>query len=207
MTTLSVCIPSIPPRGRMLMRALASVAAQTRQPDQIVVSIDNGGIGSAANRNKALEAATGDWVAFLDDDDEFLPRHLERLLQAAEDNPFSDLIYPWFEGINTEGIFTVPQRGEQVPPFGVAFDAELDNCIRNDGNFIPVTVLVRTDLIRKVGGFVPLGAEGADQCDDWGCWKRLLEAGASFSHLPERTWRWNGHPHHTSGRKWTEVYP
>lgn len=189
----------------MLMRALASVAGQTRQPDQIVVTIDNDGIGSAANRNRALESATGEWTAFLDDDDEFLPRHLEQLVTCAEKTD-ADLVYSWFEGINTDGIFSVPQNGVQVPPFGVPFDDELRDCILTAGNFIPVTVLVRTDFLRKVGGFTPLGAEGSDQCDDWGAWKAMLEAGARFVHLPEKTWRWNGHPHHTSGRKWTEVY-
>lgn len=198
----------------MLMRALGSVLNQSRPADQIIVSVDNECIGSAANRNRALESATSDWVAFLDDDDELFPTHLEHLLAHAEETG-ADLVYPWFEGINAEGIFTVPEQSYapesycqivQVSPEGKRFDGLLEETIRTTGNFIPVTVLVRRELIQSTGGFIPLGEPGTDQCDDWGAWKALLEAGAKFSHLPERTWRWHGHPHHTSGRKWQEVY-
>lgn len=40
-------------------------------------------VASAAPRNKGLEIATGDWLTFLDDDDEFTPNHIEVLLQKA----------------------------------------------------------------------------------------------------------------------------
>jgi glycosyltransferase involved in cell wall biosynthesis len=187
----------------MLPRAIASVAAQTRQPDQIVVSIDRDGIGAAANRNRALESATGEWVAFLDDDDEFLPDHLELLLATAEKHG-ADLVYPWYEGCNPH-LFTVPVDGKLVDPLGVPWGPELEKHFRTVGNIIPITVLVRRDLLLKVGGFIPKGSAD-NPCEDWGTWERMLDAGAVFAHCPEVTWRWNGHGNHTSGRKWTDVY-
>jgi len=30
-----------------------------------------------------------------------------------------------------------------------------------------------------------------DPCEDWGLWLALLDAGAAFSHLPQRTWIWH----------------
>ncbi len=40
-------------------------------------------VASAAPRNKGLEIATGEWLTFLDDDDEFTPDHIELLLNKA----------------------------------------------------------------------------------------------------------------------------
>jgi glycosyltransferase involved in cell wall biosynthesis len=76
---ITVCIATIPPRGKLLRRALASVATQTLQPAAIVVEYDHEHIGAAATKNRAAAKATTPWLAFLDDDDQFLPHHLETL--------------------------------------------------------------------------------------------------------------------------------
>lgn len=55
--------------------------------DQRILLIDepvNQGVSAA--RNRAVEAARGDWVAILDADDEFAPTRLERLVDHAERN-------------------------------------------------------------------------------------------------------------------------
>lgn len=97
----------IPTRGRpdSLAKALASVVGQTMPPAEIVVVADgpeedtvamlrDSGIaglrtieidvpgGASAARNAGVLAATGEWIAFLDDDDEWLPRKLERQVDA-----------------------------------------------------------------------------------------------------------------------------
>jgi hypothetical protein len=62
---------------------------------------------------------------------------------------------------------------------------------------------VRTGLARGVGGFTPRNestAEGASPCEEWGLWLKLLDIGAKFSHLDQRTWCWHWHPGNTSGR-------
>lgn len=58
---VTAVIPSIPPRVKMLRRALASVLTQTRAPDAISVAIDHDHEGSAATRNRALAAADTEW--------------------------------------------------------------------------------------------------------------------------------------------------
>lgn len=201
--TVGVCIPAIPIRMDMLKRALASVASQSWPPNQISIVIDHAGEGAAATRNKALKAIETDWVAFLDDDDEFLPRHLERCFVAAQQSG-ADFVYSWFEGINQD-IFAVPNEdGELADPFAVPWHEGSEAYMRQSGNFIPVTVMVRTELIKSVGGFEDMaGSEGSGATgEDYIAWLKLLDAGAKFVHVPERTWRWNGHVGHTAGRSW-----
>jgi glycosyltransferase involved in cell wall biosynthesis len=189
----------------MLDRALRSVVHQTWPPDQISVAIDHHGDGASVTRNRALDAIDTEWVAFLDDDDEFLPLHLERLVVCAQETS-ADLAYSWFEGINTS-FFRIPSEEDPkvlISPEGVPWSPHVENCLRvTCGNFIPITVMARTSLVKEVGGFSDQGKPGEYPTgEDYVLWTRLLEAGAKFVHLPERTWRWNGHMAHTSGRSW-----
>lgn len=54
-------------------------------PKLIVLHQQNAGVASA--RNRGLEAAKGDFIAFNDSDDEWLPEHFAILKKAFEDNP------------------------------------------------------------------------------------------------------------------------
>src|SRR3546814_2126901 len=69
---ITVVIPTIPQRKVMLSRAMRSVMAQTLPARAVIVQADNDKEGSAVTRNRALEAVRTPWVAFLDDDDQFL---------------------------------------------------------------------------------------------------------------------------------------
>lgn len=204
MTTISVVIPTFPLRRWMLTTALDSVWSQTRVPDQLVIQIDNNGEGACGTRNKGIEAVTSEWTAFLDDDDFLYPQHIEHLLAKAEET-HADFVYPWFDGQHSSGLLAVEVEGVAREVLGVEFGEEQAQCLRTKGNFIPVTCLVRTELIQGVGGFSsPPWASADNPCEDWGCWIKLLDVGAKFVHLPERTWRWNVHGKNTSGRVWTQ---
>jgi glycosyltransferase involved in cell wall biosynthesis len=193
---ITVVIPTIAPRAVMLGRALESALGQVCGPglDRLEVTVvpvhDTHHHGAATTRNAGLLQVTTEWVAFLDDDDTMEPGHLSALFECAQETG-ADLVYPWFHLPN--GADPFPDR------FGVPFDAaELTR-----RNFIPVTVLARTELIKAVGGFQPLNTStesGASPCEDWGCWQAMLAAGARFVHLPERTWTWNWWSGNTSGR-------
>lgn len=186
---ITVVIPSIPPRGDMLRRALASVTRQTLPPATVVIEFDHDHEGPAVMRNRALEKVNTEYVAFLDDDDQFRPQHLQ-LLHACAEETSADLVYPWFDVIS----YRATPGWDPLGRFGMQFDPDqLDTA-----NYIPVTVLARTKVIRDVGGFVNKSEEGAT-CEDWGCWLRLRDAGARFVHLPQRTWLWNWHNNNTSG--------
>jgi len=193
MNDITVCIATIPPRGKLLRKALASVVAQTLQPAAIVVEYDHEKTGAAATKNRALSRVTTEFVGMLDDDDQFLPHHLERLRACAEATG-ADVVY---------SIPEVPQiRGGRDPMgrYGVPFDA--DELRRR--SYIQTTSLVRTKMFHESGGFqCPPGSD----YDDWGAWISLLDHGAQFVHLPEVTFIWNhwgvgqpGIPGNTSGR-------
>jgi hypothetical protein len=193
MNDVTVCIPSIAPRGKMLTRALASVTTQTRPADAISVVIDHDRSGAARVRNETWRRAHTDWVAFLDDDDELLPHHLEHLLAVQADTG-ADLVYPWHRIIGPDGRTKADLLGGQGVPFE---PSELD--VRN---FIPVTILVRRELLIEVDGFpIPGTPEWPhEDCEDWACWRRIRDAGGVFVHTPEVTWLWHHHGQNTSGR-------
>lgn len=183
---VTAVIPSIPPRIYLLHRALTSVLEQTWPVDAISVSVDLHRLGSSANRNRALAGVQTEWTALLDDDDEWGVHHIELLMNHARETG-ADLVYPWF---------TVPGGFDPWPHReGQPFDRE---ALRSE-NYIPITVLVRTELLRAVGGFTPKGPPD-NPCDDWGTWDALLDAGAKFEHLNRRTWVWHWHAGNTSGR-------
>lgn len=175
----------------MLRRALESVSTQTLAPATVMVEFDINREGPAAVRNRAIQKVTTEYVAFLDDDDVFKPHHLETLVAVAEYGG-ADVVYPWFDVVSyrvTPGFDPLGMEGEPFDP------DELDN-----RNYIPVTVLARTKVIRDAGGFVNLSEDGPSVCEDWGCWLRMRDAGAKFVHVPHRTWIWNWHNNNTSGK-------
>ena len=58
--------------------------------------------GAAVSRNKALREARGQWIAFLDSDDLWMPEKLEKQIQFMEKNEYA-FSYTNYEEIDTEG--------------------------------------------------------------------------------------------------------
>lgn len=173
----------------MLNRAFVSVLNQMRPADQIIVSIDHDRMGSAGNRNQALNRVGTEWVAFLDDDDELLPQHLLVMLQNCDD---ADVIYT--------GCTVLGPSGEEVPAreewgrFGLEFDAEL---LRKK-SYLPVTSLIRMSILKKITE--PFQPPAGSDYDDWGMYLKLLGKGARFKHVPQKTWIWHHWGGNSSGR-------
>lgn len=172
---ITVAIPTIPGREALLERATMSVLTQTI-PCKIKIWEDNAREGAATTRNKMLAEIDTEWTAWLDDDDALKPNHLRACARNAYLTD-ADVVYPGYDVVGGDDI---------VGCFGLGFDAAR---LRRH-NYIPVTTLTKTELIRDVGGFQAHPDENGDPCEDWGLWLALLEAGATFSHLPQRTWIW-----------------
>lgn len=85
MTSISYIVPSL--NRETLHRTIASI--EMREGDEICVEFDiprTYGWGNA-QRNKAIARAKGDFLAFIDDDDFYLPGHREKMEQAIQENP------------------------------------------------------------------------------------------------------------------------
>lgn len=205
--TVTVVIPTIPGREQMLERALASVRAQTRRPDQVVVERDSLRTGADQARNRALERVTTDVIAWLDDDDVLRETHIRRCMRVLEQSPFKpDLVYPVPAVVGGHDPTAVSVQGQWIKPWGVRFGPEQEAHLRRFGSFIPMTHLVRTELVRRIGGFQPgrnvvtegIGRRYRGEDEDY--LVRLLDAGARFEHLDAKTWTWNVHAGNTGGK-------
>ena len=202
---VTVVIPTIQDRKPLLRRALKSVEKQTVKPAEVLVEMDEDRTGAASTRNRALAKVQTEWVAFLDDDDELLPKHLEISLKGLKDSG-AELVYTYPVVLGQRDPLATVYRGQIVYPFGVPFGPDQEKYLRTVGNFIPVTHVCRTALVKQVGGLPEQGEfpvpehNNSGDCEDYGLLLRLLDEGAKFIHVPEITWKYIFHDSNTQGR-------
>lgn len=189
MGDVAVIMPHIPTRPNSLARAVKSAATQTVKPADIIIATDLGRQGAGPTRNRALASAKTAWVAFLDDDDLWLPNHLQVLLDGAQRSG-ADVLYTGCRVLDKDGK-PVPHR-EEWGRFGLPFSAER----LREKSYLPVTSMVRTELAQRAWFEAPEGS----LYDDWGFYLRLLDLGARFHHIPEITWIWSHNGRNTSGQ-------
>lgn len=85
---LSILIATLPRRRDMFDRLLFDVRAQIAKAGvDIEVLADNGDGSIGVKRQRMLEAAQGDYVVFIDDDDQIDPNYLTLILAALEKSP------------------------------------------------------------------------------------------------------------------------
>ena len=182
---ISVVIPTFN-RAQQVQVALKSVLEQTyREFEAIVVDdgstdgtgeaiqklIDaqsNGGqqiryffqpnLGQSVARNKGTEEARGEWVAFLDSDDIWLPEKLEWQVRAIEQ--FQDKCCACITDarlVDNLGLDTTAFRESGKPyqeTLGV-FSEAAGSLVKCRDPFWVSTLLVRTDFVKQVGWFDP----------------------------------------------------
>lgn len=173
--------------ARFLAEAIESVYAQTiGRPDLVVVddgSADGSGDiaaamgarclrrapqGLSAARNAGVATTLTPLIAFLDSDDRWLPNKLERQIEVLNSEPSL--------GFVTTMARIVVEPGVPRPQWTPAL---------NDGDLLPEalgsTLLVRRDVLEKVGGFDPEFLGSGDF--DWRL--RANDAGIPNRQLPE----------------------
>lgn len=168
MTLISVVIPTNN-RSSLLLNAIKSVQEQTYKQLEIIViddastddtkkvvnSIKDNRIkyfkndnsqGGSYSRNKGIENSSGDYIAFLDDDDEWVPEKLYMQIKVIENDKKIGLVYTGAE------IIYLPQNIKYYNKPNKQGD--LSQAIIKH-NYIGTTssVLIRKEILKASGGF------------------------------------------------------
>ncbi len=176
-----------------LERALRSVLAQTHRPLDVVVvnasgqphpllpALPPGDVGTtmrlvnpgralprAAAANAALQAASGDWLLFLDDDDSLEPQHLARLLAARAADPQARALHAGVRMLDEQGV----ER--------MRFDSPVTRLDLWSSNRLPIhAVLFARSLLDDGVAF----DERCSVYEDWDFWFQV-SAHTPFVHVP-----------------------
>jgi len=90
---ISVVIPTQKNREELLERAIKSIKKQTYKRIEIIPVLE--GNNAADSRNIGIDKSSGKYIAFLDDDDEWLPDKLEKQVKKLENHPSVNLVICW----------------------------------------------------------------------------------------------------------------
>jgi glycosyltransferase involved in cell wall biosynthesis len=205
----------IPTRNRpdLVRRAVKSALDQTLAPTEVVVVIDGPDVptqvalrqfnhpavrivqlprsfGGASARNAGVAAARGEWIAFLDDDDEWMPLKLARQLPLAIN---SIAAYPVIASAviaRTPRVdFVWPRKAPTLPISEYLFSRA--SWTQGEALLQTSTLLTKKDLLLKV----PF-TEGLPRHQDWDWLLRATTRGdISIEFLPEPLAIWNIEQH------------
>jgi glycosyltransferase involved in cell wall biosynthesis len=194
---VSVVIPTHN-RAGIVVRAIDSVLKQTvrdfelivvddASPDQtaaVVERIDDARLrlvrlakngGQAHALNVGIATVRGEWVAFLDDDDEWLPNKLELQLARLQADSRATAVYCRCLAQTAEGLRTPRARREMA-------EGDITNALLMRGMAMtPSAYMVKRSALLEVGGL----DESWPASADWDVWLRISQAGHHFVAVPE----------------------
>ncbi len=190
MVRCSVVIPAYNAQ-RYLTSAIRSVLAQTFTDTEIIV-VDDGSTDSTAEimesfgnriisvhqqnqgpsvaRNVGMKAASGEFIAFLDSDDLWMPRRLEQMIARLDGDRSLGFVTSDAYLINEERPTSLSYYSSLVDPSPFTCDQRYW-IVRQ--NFIFTGVVVRAELFDRHGSFMP-----NILAEDWDLWTRFILEGA-----------------------------
>ena len=157
----------------------AALAAYGAADPRVKVTALPTNSGISAATNAALALASGEWVAFLDQDDELAAGALGAVATAVLDEPSADLVYTDDDKIDRNGRRFGPQFKPDWSP-----DLLLSMC------YFSHLVAMRRSLVDEVGGL----RSAFDGGQDWDLALRVSERARSVAHVPEILYHWRAVP-------------
>ncbi|MCA1320828.1 glycosyltransferase family 2 protein [Bacillus tianshenii] len=206
MRDVTVVIP-LYNKEKYIIRAVRSVLEQTVQNFEIVIvddgSTDNSydraadiadpririiqqkNMGASAARNKGIEVAKNELIAFLDADDEWKPTFLETVYRLIEKFPEAGAYATAYQIKLQSGRKIIP-RFEQIPP--APWEGLLEQYYRNVLKDLPIissAVIIPKKIFEKAGHFPIDNQLGEDQ-DMW--FRISLHYPIAYSHTNQATY-------------------
>ncbi len=188
----------VPTRNRLgsLQRAVASIEAQRFRDFEVLV-VDDGstdgtaawlhaqrpeirvfateGSGAAGARNRGLEQARGELIAFLDDDDAWQPSYLSAQVGHLEAHPNAALCYADHLEIDAAGRASRPDTRALL-----TYESSLVRLLAESFIHTLSVVVCRRAVLDRIGRF----DESLVIVHDLEWYARILAGGESFVHLP-----------------------
>jgi glycosyltransferase involved in cell wall biosynthesis len=202
---ISVVIPAFN-ASKYIAETIRSVLRQSLPADEVLViddgsTDDTGAIAASfgppvrviripnsklpAARNRGVNEAKGEWIAFIDADDLWEDNKLERQMQELSRHPEADLCYTGRVLLDESPDTPVLRDVINVPPA-----AKIGEELLHTNKFAPSCVVIRRSTFLAVGGH----DTSLPYVEDWDLWLRLLKAGVKFVDCPEPLLRYRVHP-------------
>jgi len=150
--------------------------------------------GRAEARNRGIKLARGEYIAFLDDDDIWLPQKLEKQVKFLDSNPNIGLAHTFVELIDAQGYLLKEATEKQLKLYkkaaktGYTYEGMSQSCI-----IFTSTVIVRKGCLDKVGFFDP----DIEAFEDWDFYLRFVLK-YQIGTMPEFLTRLRIHDAHTT---------
>ena len=163
---VSVIIPTYN-RKHTLGRAIESIISQTIKPLEIIIVDDGSNDGTrewikeeypfikylnqnnsgvSASRNRGIFSANGNWIAFLDSDDEWIPEKLERQLSILSSD--KEAVFCHTNEIWIRNGTRVNQMRKHQKYGGYIFEKCLDMC-----RISPSSSIIKKEVFDHIGYF------------------------------------------------------
>jgi len=141
---------------------------------KVVFRNENGHISAATN--SALEVATGEFVAFIDNDDLIVQDAFLEVVKVLNAKPETDFIYSDEDKINAEGT-------KRIEPF---FKPDWSPDTLWSHMYVTHLTVFRTSIAREIGG-LRVGVEGSQ---DYDFVLRFVEKTDKIYHIPKVLYHW-----------------
>ena len=160
---------------------------QEKNGDRVKLGfIDKGGINIIENSNNAISMVSGDYIVFMDCDDEISSNCLLELAKVVENNPNVDFIYSDFDKMDESGRRFDPSFWPDWSPHTLTSQM-----------YTTHVTCYRKDVVNKLGNLVD-GTEGAQ---DWDLVLRYVtgyEGRWNVVHIPKILYHWRVYPGSTA---------